>query len=166
MPVPTPCDFSRRPGMRNWAMRPTAYASAARAKTTHAVVPPVLTAQTSTARRVRSSPGRTGKTMPIIPTTMRSAQSAIVTPSDTRGSALVGGSGGAGRDEALRLVMDVSELTQRGDMLAGVVSTEEELATAVQGGPHVCLGPAPVTAVGSTQGSGGQQSVHVVNLCV
>src|SRR5690606_22674582 len=81
-----------------------------------------------------------------------------------RGSALVRVRGRRGRLEPVGLVVDVGEFTQRRDVLAGVVRAEEQLAATVQGGPHVGLCAATVAPVGGTQGSGGQQSVHVVYL--
>src|SRR5690606_40860542 len=53
-----------------------------------------------------------------------------------------------GGDQLVGLVVDVRELTQSGDVLACVVSTEEELTTAVQGRPDVGLGTAAVAEIG------------------
>jgi hypothetical protein len=53
--------------------------------------------------------------------------------------------------EPLGLVLDVGVLAQLGQVLASVVSAEQQLATRVKASAHVGLGAAAVAAVGRVQ---------------
>src|SRR6478735_5931431 len=110
------------------------------------------------------SPGRTGTTMPTVPTIVavitRQPPTAFGSGGSQEGrvgdrlsdSALVHGSGARDLGESFRLVADVESLVlQRREVLPTVVRAEEQLSAGNEAGADVGLGPTSVAAVSSSQ---------------
>src|SRR6478735_5062796 len=110
------------------------------------------------------SPGRTGTTMPTVPTIVavitRQPPTAFGSGGSQEGrvgdrlsdSAFVHGSGSRDLGESFRLVADVESLVlQRREVLPTVVRAEEQLSAGNEAGADVGLGPTSVAAVSSSQ---------------